>query len=305
MKKTECYIQNRCFLLLVVLCMTTGMNAQSIKDIRINEIQVFNTHGLLDEFGQRSSWFELYNAGYGKVDVSGCVLKVKDKEYKIPKGDPKTVIPTQGFLLFYAGEVSNKGTFYTNFTLEKTDFIEFYDTDGHLIDRFDFIPQEMIENVSYGWLQGHDGIERLANLPAITPLGSNNTEEKISRAEQFRQADPSGIVLTIISIAIVAIALTILFFIFKYMGEFHINMAVKKKEKAKKISNANAVTVLATNKKSAVTNDELAVIAIAIFKYSQEMHDYENTILTINRAAKIYSPWSSKIYGLTQVPNKK
>lgn len=299
------FIQNKWFLLSVVLCMTAGVNAQSIKDIRINEIQVFNTQGLLDEFGVRSSWFELYNAGYGRVDVSGCILKVKDKEYKIPKGDPKTVIHAQGFLLFYAGEISNKGTFYTNFTLEKTDFIEFYDTDGKLIDTFKFDPEAMIANVSYGWLEGPDGIERLANLPAITPLGSNNTEEKISRAEEFRQADPSGIVLTITSIAVVAISLTILFFIFKYMGEFHINMAIKKKEKAKKTSNAGAVTVTATNKKSAVTNDELAVIAIAIFKYSQEMHDYENTILTINRAAKIYSPWSSKIYGLTQMPNKK
>ncbi|MDR1402458.1 MAG: hypothetical protein LBJ60_01980 [Tannerellaceae bacterium] len=54
-----------------------------------------------------------------------------------------------------------------------------------------------------------------------------------------------------------------------------------------------------------LTNDELAAIAIALYKYAEDLHDIENTVLTINRAAKVYSPWSSKIYGLTQIPHKK
>jgi hypothetical protein len=84
------------------------------------------------------------------------------------------------------------------------------------------------------------------------------------------------------------------------MGKFHVNTANKKAKKAKVKSGAIKV-----KGEDAVTNDELAAIAIALFKYSEDLHDIEKTVLTINRAAKAYSPWSSKIYGLTQLPNKK
>lgn len=40
----------------------------------------------------------------------------------------------------------------------------------------------------------------------------------------------------------------------------------------------------------------VAAIATAIYQYMDEAHEEENTIITIDRAAKTYSPWSSKIY---------
>jgi len=50
-------------------------------------------------------------------------------------------------------------------------------------------------------------------------------------------------------------------------------------------------------------DDEIAVaIATAIHLFSQEVHDDENYVLTINRIQKPYSPWSSKIYGLRVWP---
>ena len=45
-----------------------------------------------------------------------------------------------------------------------------------------------------------------------------------------------------------------------------------------------------------------AVIALALNQYLEDVHDYENTILTIQKIVRPYSPWSSKIYGLRQVP---
>ena len=49
--------------------------------------------------------------------------------------------------------------------------------------------------------------------------------------------------------------------------------------------------------------DEIAVaIAAAIHLFTQEVHDSENYVLTINRIQKPYSPWSSKIYGLRVSP---
>jgi Na+-transporting methylmalonyl-CoA/oxaloacetate decarboxylase gamma subunit len=267
---------------------------------------VYNTNGLRDEYGHLGGWIELYNAGYGKVNIAGGYLKVKGKEYRIPRGDPNTIMHMQGYCVFYAGGTPAKGTFHTNFSLDDTDFIEFYDVDGKLINTFRFNPADMKENVSYGWLEDKKGKEKLANLPATTPGANNNTEEKIPRGEQFRQADPTGIVLTITAVAAVAVALVILYLIFKYMGEFYVNSANKKAQKARRAKQASADLVkISVKGKNAVTNDELAAIAIALFKYSEDLHDIENTVLTINRAAKAYSPWSSKIYGLTQLPNKK
>ena len=273
--------------------------AQSIKDVRINEIQVYNVNGFKDEYGRTGSWIELYNKGYGKVNIAGCTLKVNGKEYKIPKVDPATIIPTRGYIVFFAGGTPNKGTFHTNFTLFDTDFIEFYDADGELIDCFRFNPADMVEDISYGWFEEHNGKEILRLLPATTPGSNNNTEEKIPRAEIFKQADPNGIVLTITNICVVTIALTLLFFIFKFTGRIHVRVAVRKKMMSLKQNGENE------KKKRAVTNDELAVIAIALYKYSKSMHDNEELTLTINKVSKAYSPWSSKIYGLRRIPNKR
>jgi glutaconyl-CoA/methylmalonyl-CoA decarboxylase subunit delta len=50
-------------------------------------------------------------------------------------------------------------------------------------------------------------------------------------------------------------------------------------------------------------NDDLsAIIAATIHLYLQEVHDFQNYSLTIKRIDKIYSPWSSKIYGLRKWP---
>ncbi len=45
------------------------------------------------------------------------------------------------------------------------------------------------------------------------------------------------------------------------------------------------------------TGEIAAAIATAIHLYLNEKHDTENAILTIKQARKLYSPWSSKIYG--------
>ncbi|MBC7874512.1 MAG: hypothetical protein H7Y01_10975 [Ferruginibacter sp.] len=49
------------------------------------------------------------------------------------------------------------------------------------------------------------------------------------------------------------------------------------------------------------TMDETAaVIALAIQMYINQVREYENSIITIQKIMKPYSPWSSKIYGMRQ-----
>ncbi len=51
-----------------------------------------------------------------------------------------------------------------------------------------------------------------------------------------------------------------------------------------------------------VHEEEIAAIATALKIYRSAMHDRESEVLTIKRA---YSPWNSKIHGLTQLPDRK
>jgi hypothetical protein len=88
------------------------------------------------------------------------------------------------------------------------------------------------------------------------------------------------------------------------MGNYHIKTAAKK-AKTPTLSASSETNEAEGKKNKVITNDELAVIAMALYKYSESIHDYENMSLTINKVSKTYSPWSSKIYGLRQYPNRK
>ena len=282
--------------------------AQSVKDVRINEIMVFNTNGLRDDYGRAVSWIELANRGYNKVNVAGCYLKANGKEYRIPRGDSRTLMLTRGYLVFFASGDSGKGIFDMNITLQDADCVEFFDQYGVLIDTFRYDPNEMIEDVSYGWMLDHDGVERKMNLPAATPGSSNNTIEKVSQAELFRKADPVGIILTITTTVMVAIVLTMLYYIFKLISYYYarpIKIRIKiRKRRVKKVETiveerSTEVTV------GAITYEELAALAVALYKYSEELHDTESNILTINRVRKMYSPWNSKIQTLRRTPDRR
>ena len=47
-----------------------------------------------------------------------------------------------------------------------------------------------------------------------------------------------------------------------------------------------------------------AAIAMAIYEITEREHDYENTVLTIKNVDRSYSPWSSKIYTLRELPRR-
>ena len=47
-----------------------------------------------------------------------------------------------------------------------------------------------------------------------------------------------------------------------------------------------------------------SAIALAVKLNKAEMHDRESDVITINKVARVYSPWSSKIHGLTPMPER-
>jgi sodium pump decarboxylase gamma subunit len=91
--------------------------------------------------------------------------------------------------------------------------------------------------------------------------------------------------------------LVLLIFVMKTMGWFF-----TREHKAKVAATAET----AHPHDHAISDQELAAAIITALKlYKSALHDRESEMLTINRITRAYSPWNSKIHGLTQLPEKK
>jgi len=100
-----------------------------------------------------------------------------------------------------------------------------------------------------------------------------------------------------IGITIVFSALTILVFAFNITGKLS-----KKniKLKLKKPRDITTVTVEKTNEPE-LSGQEIAAISTALHLFFTDIHDVESNVITIKRIERRYSPWNSKIYGLTNL----
>lgn len=303
----------RKFLIILILSLCGACqfgNAQGIKDIRINEILVKNVDNYMDDYGHRSSWIELHNTGHAKINIGGCYLRIvaggEETLYRIPTGDSETVIGPLGYLLFFCEGTGTKGTFYTNFTLDNVESVSLLRASGKIEDTIDEVKLDyngQREDVSIGWFTNRDGKEIFGTLPQTTPNATNNTEPVVPKSERFRELDPSGGMLALLAICIVLTVLTSLFIFFKLLGNYMVGVS-KRKNAAAVAAKTVSGTQVSKDYKNPDTGDEIAAIAMALQMFKNELHDKESTVLTINRVARAYSPWSSKIYGLRQF-NKK
>jgi Na+-transporting methylmalonyl-CoA/oxaloacetate decarboxylase gamma subunit len=309
--------------------------AQSQGDMRINEILVINTDDYEDDFGHKHGWIELFNHSRGTVDIGGCYIsndRNNLKKYRIPKGDVLTKIKPQQHVVLWADNMPLRGTFHVNFTLQESNVLYFLSSNGRdIIDSLVFpvgegpfevmdyitgnegamvktlgsIPYYPLENVSYGrLLDGEEigGTNGWAFLVKTTPSSNNVILDSEAAAQRFKEFDPYGVIMSVTAMSVVFIALIMLYIIFKRIGKAAIRAGRNKATKAG-LSPVVAAAVVS----EAVPGEIYAAVATAIHLYMQEddVHDLENTILTIHKVTRAYSPWSSKIYGLREVPRKK
>ena len=286
-------------LLLFILLVSFGAQAQRATSMRINEVLVINEDNFVDDYGKRHGWIELFNTSAGTVNIAGCFLtddKNNPKKYPIPKGDVLTQIPPHQHTLFWADVEPNRGTFHVNFTLDpsKENYIALYDADGKsLIDEIT-IPAAQKPDVSYGRII--DGKEEWAQLTKVTPSTNNLTLDSNEKIENFKTNDSLGIGMTITAMAVVFLGLLLLFLIFKQVGKAAIAASKRNAQKAGAPVNVNTP--------DEVSGEVFAAIATALYEMSDDNHDIEHTVLTIRKVRRAYSPWSSKIYSLRETPRK-
>ena len=286
-------------LLLFILLVSFGAQAQRATSMRINEVLVINEDNFVDDYGKRHGWIELFNTSAGTVNIAGCFLtddKNNPKKYPIPKGDVLTQIPPHQHTLFWADGEPNRGTFHVNFTLDpsKENYIALYDADGKtLIDEIT-IPAAQRPDVSYGRVI--DGQEEWAQLTKVTPSTNNLTLDSNEKIENFKTNDSLGIGMTITAMAVVFLGLLLLYLIFKQVGKAAIAASKRNAQKAGAPVSASAP--------DEVSGEVFAAIATALYEMSDDNHDIEHTVLTIRKVRRAYSPWSSKIYSLRETPRK-
>ncbi|OIP05296.1 MAG: hypothetical protein AUJ97_01145 [Bacteroidetes bacterium CG2_30_32_10] len=123
-----------------------------------------------------------------------------------------------------------------------------------------------------------------------------NTNIVHKSAQEFSELDPYGISMAIIAMSVVFSALVVLYLMFKYIAKIY---SINFKEIISKKQKTSQELIV---KKEDTTGEIAAAIATAVYLFQNQLHDFEDTVLTIKRITKTYSPWSSKIYGLRKAP---
>ena len=113
----------------------------------------------------------------------------------------------------------------------------------------------------------------------------------------FNAAAGSGVTVAIVGWLIVFAALVLLVIVFSQIPKLiYYNTRKKLKQQTRQAT--------VSNDDLHITGDVSAAISLALYLFFDEMHDEESNVITIQRVRKVYSPWSSKIYGLRVWPRK-
>ena len=126
---------------------------------------------------------------------------------------------------------------------------------------------------------------------------------KPKKSEEIAAADPVGLGLTVASVSVVFLVLIFLAIIFTQYGKMLMNIQKKRAVKAAAATTPAATTQAASSVD--VSGEVYAAIAAAVHLYHDELHDEENTIITIQKVERSWTPWNAKYYNMNQYFNKR
>lgn len=135
----------------------------------------------------------------------------------------------------------------------------------------------------------------------VNTVQESSTARKMTQAEKARNAaenDKYGGAITIIAMCIVLFVLIILSVLFLFFGKITTALHAYKKRQAHGVDYKQAEP----HHTESDSGEVIAAISMALAEHLGQGHDIEDTILTIRRMRKAYSPWNSKIYNLRVVP---
>lgn len=137
----------------------------------------------------------------------------------------------------------------------------------------------------------------------VNTIQESELTRKQIQAEKARNAaenDKYGGAITLIAMSIVVGALIILSLLFLCFGKISAAFQKNRKRKAHGVDKTTAED----HHEELDSGEVIAAISMALAEHTGLGHDIEDTILTIRRMRKAYSPWNSKIYNLRLTPEQ-
>ena len=299
--------------LVVAILTAAGLHAQNVSDLIISEaLAVPDSTGILDDYGRRSAWVELFNKSTGTVSFGGCFLTDDRSQLKkslIPKSDLRTKLgPRQSVILFCSGN-GQDGTFYAGFTLEPGKTVYLVSNDGRTIIDSLAIPAgipagKSVVKLAQDLRQQDFQPQQQSAVPSPGML--NGDQNAATKAQAMAETDPHGWTLTLVSVSVVFCALAILWFLFWLFFDRPAKQAAKAKALAaapktvKGTPDAEVAAAIALALDMEAGGDDYAAIATAVHLYLNDaIHDIEPGFITIRRSE---SAWDSKSRVFRKLP---
>lgn len=292
-------------LLLAGASMTHAQVEQSIK---INEVMTSNTSNLQDEYGQREAWIEIANVSFTTYNVRGMFIttdrSVLDPQMSVPErmkrmsaipsGEPRTALSGRQHLILFCNSLPSKGSMHLSVPIDpsKPTWIGLYS--GNATQLIDSVTVPVIaDNLSYARHKDGSANWVVKSAEQVTPGISNMTDIVETKTAKLKREDPYGFGITVLAMGIVFFCLALLFVFFTLFGFFMkhrsavaniqpVKAGVKTVEKTMEVASKTS-TILQDGLKTKGIDKEvyMAVIAMALKEYQDNVHDVESGVITI------------------------
>ena len=300
----------------LILLAGTALRAQNVIDLIISEVMVDNEASVLDDYGDRTPWIEVFNTSQGTVNIAGCYFSDDPSNLTkspIVKGDLRTKIGPRQVVLFYADGNSTKGTFHLNFPLRAGSTLYLVSNDGRtVIDTID-IPADIPAGQSLGKFATNKKETIFDDIRTYTPspMSVNGKHNQKSKSDIIKENDPHGWTLTIVSVSVVFLALLILFTIYNFSGKVfsgQIKFRNPFKREGKKFAAAKLpagrddeiALAIAMALNAECGGEAEAAIALALHRFLSECtHDAEPFVITIRQKP---GAWNDKTQNFRKQP---
>lgn len=153
--------------------------------------------------------------------------------------------------------------------------------------------------------QGYDinAFDAHQGLDNLQPIDELSTDYHVLRqSEKIQQSDPVGIGLTAVAVSVVFLALICVALIIAGYSNLIKKFQDRKSDK-EAVSEGKSPESAAHP--STTAGDVYAAIAAAIHLYNEELHDDEDTIITIQKVERAWTPWNAKFYNMNQYNTKR
>lgn len=311
-------------LLCSVLVTVTSVDAQMHESIKLNEVMTNNTANLKDEYGYCGAWVEIVNTSHTTYNIRGMFIttdrSVLDKNMDVPErmrrmsiipsGDARTNLSGHQHLILYLNSNPAKGMMHLTAPADSLTPVWIALYNGNGVDLIDSVTVPVMA-VNHSFARSSDGAGEWEVKPedAVTPGISNYIKIKESKISKLKREDPHGFGITVLAMGIVFFCLALLFVFFYFFGIFMrtrhtvakiqpVKAGVKTVEKTVEIGHKTGVMLQDGLKSKGIDKEiYIAVIAMALKQYQDDVHDVESGVITIRHHQ---TEWNSEIMQITQ-----